>query len=196
MNQKSVIEFFDRLAPEWDSNMIRNEKTIKTILDYSGIRENTDVLDVACGTGVLIPDYLNRKVNKVIGVDISPVMIEIARAKFSDSRISFINGDVEAYSFKELFDCSVVYNASPHFPEPGRLIKILSGILKQDGRLTIAHGMSRDKINTHHTSGSSSAVSLPLMAETELAKLMGLYLNVDTVVSNDDMYVVSGIKIF
>ena len=172
--------------------MIRNEKTINGILDYSGIRKNVDVLDVACGTGVLIPDYLNRDVNKVIGMDISPAMIEIARAKFSDPRLSFINRDVEAFSFKELFDCIVVYNALPHFPEPGRLVKILSGILKHDGRLTIAHGMSRDKINAHHT--GASAVSLPLMTETELAKLMGLYLNVDTVVSNDDMYVVSGFK--
>ena len=193
MNKQNIIDFFDRLAPDWDSNMVRHEEKISAILDFSGVRENVKVLDVACGTGVLIPDYLARNVNKVIGVDVSPAMIEIARAKFSDTRVSFINGDIEELSFQELFHCCVVYNAFPHFPEPGRLIKTLSSLLKAGGRLTIAHGMSREKINAHH-SESAGSVSLGLISETELAGIMGQYLKVDIVVANDDMYVVSGFR--
>lgn len=51
--------------------MIRNEPVIRTILDNAGIRAGVDVLDVACGTGVLFPDYLARDVHSVTGVDIA-----------------------------------------------------------------------------------------------------------------------------
>ena len=30
---KEVIEFFDRLAPDWDAEMVRNDDIISTILD-------------------------------------------------------------------------------------------------------------------------------------------------------------------
>ena len=48
------------------------------ILDNGGIKEDIHVLDVACGTGVLFPDYLKRKVASVTGVDISQKMAKIA----------------------------------------------------------------------------------------------------------------------
>ena len=33
IEQKDVISFFDRCAPNWDAEMIRNEPVIRTILD-------------------------------------------------------------------------------------------------------------------------------------------------------------------
>ena len=82
MNKEAVIEYFDRMAPGWDSHMKRNERAITRILDNAHVKEGVKVLDVACGTGVLIPDYLNRNVISVTGIDISPVMAEIAGKKF------------------------------------------------------------------------------------------------------------------
>lgn len=82
IKKEDVIAFFDKLAPGWDAGQIRDEDKITTILDAAGVREGVKVLDVACGTGVLIPDYLDRKVASVTGVDISEEMIKIARSKF------------------------------------------------------------------------------------------------------------------
>ena len=65
MNKQDVIRFFDRLAPQWDADMVRNETVIAKILDGAGIRSGIHVLDVACGTGVMIPDYLSRGVASV-----------------------------------------------------------------------------------------------------------------------------------
>lgn len=73
MIQKAeVIEFFDKCAPEWDAGMVRNEAVINKILDNAGVGKHSRVLDVACGTGVLIPDYLSRGVESVTAIDISP----------------------------------------------------------------------------------------------------------------------------
>ena len=93
MEKKDIITFFDKCAPWWDADMVRNEDLIAMILDNGGIRENMHVLDVACGTGVLFPDYLKRNVASVTGIDISPEMAKIAQEKFPDVKV--ICGDVE-----------------------------------------------------------------------------------------------------
>ena len=53
MRKEDIIAFFDRCAPTWDGELVRNEPVIAKILDNGGIRPGIDVLDVACGTGVL-----------------------------------------------------------------------------------------------------------------------------------------------
>jgi len=192
MKKSDVIEFFDRCAPFWDENMVRNETVIAEILDYGGICPGVDVLDVACGTGVLFPDYIKRNVNSLTGIDISPAMISIAQEKFPS--VNVVCGDVEQYPFDQKFDAVMVYNAFPHFPDSMGLIRVLATLLKPSGRLTIAHGMSREQLLRHH-SGAAQRVSIELIHEDELAGLMEeVGLCVDHKISDSEKYVVSGRK--
>ena len=194
MNKQDVIEFFDRMAPSWDADMIKNDVIIGKILDNAEVEAGQNVLDVACGTGVMFDYYLNRGVASVTGIDISPEMAKIAAEKYaSEENVQVICGDVEEVKFDRKFDRIVVYNAFPHFPKPKRLIKILAGLLKDDGRLTIAHGMSREAIDGHHK-GSASKVSNGLMTADSLKKLFDPHFEVEIVISNSKMYQVSGVK--
>jgi len=190
MRKQDVIEFFDSCAPWWDEDMIRNEAVIAAILDNGGIGPGTEVLDVACGTGVLFPDYLARGAS-VTGIDIAPEMVKIAREKFPD--LSILCGDVETADFDRLFDAVMVYNAFPHFPDPAHLIEVLAGLVKPGGRLSVAHGMSRAALADHHA-GRAAQVSIDLLAEDELAALMAPYFDVDVVISNEEMYQVAGVR--
>ena len=191
MNKNDVIEFFDRLAGQWDNDMVRNENVICQILDNAKVSEEKDILDVACGTGVLIPDYLARNVKSVTAIDISPEMVKIAKKKFSREKVQIICGDVETAEFDHKFDCIVVYNAFPHFPDPEKLIEVLVSHLKPGGTLTVAHGMSRAVLDCHH-SGSASKVSVGLMSEEDLAAIFESWLQVTVKISNDEMYQVVG----
>lgn len=194
MNTQDVIEFFDRLAPTWDAEMIPKDRIIGHILDNANINQDMDVLDVACGTGVLFPHYMQRGVNSVTGIDISSEMVRIATEKFAEeSRIRLICGDVEETSFDCKFDVVVVYNAFPHFPDPARLIANLCKLLKDDGCLTIAHSMSREQIDNHHK-GSANKVSNGLMTAGDLKKLFDPWLDVNVMISNHEMYQLCGIK--
>ena len=194
MNKQDVIAFFDRMAPEWDGDMIKNDVIIGKILDNAEIEAGQDVLDVACGTGVMFPYYLQRGVASVTGIDISPEMVKIAESKFaSEAGVKVICGDVEEVPFEKKFDRIVVYNAFPHFPKPKRLIKILAGHLKENGRLTIAHGQSREAIDNHHK-GSASKISNGLMSADSLKKLFDPHFDVEVMISNSQMYQVSGVK--
>lgn len=191
MNKNDVIAFFDRLAPRWDADMIKSDAIIHTILDNANVRSGARVLDVACGTGVMIPYYLERKVASVTAIDISPEMARIAAEKFPQETVQVICGDVETAQFPEYFDCIVIYNAFPHFPEPEQLIRRLSGLLKPGGTLTVAHGMSRAHIDAHHQ-GTASRVSIGLMHEDALAAIFRKYLHLTTKLSNNTMYQISG----
>ena len=190
MNKQDIIEFFDRLAPQWDRDMIKNDRIIETILENAHIRPGQQILDVACGTGVMIPYYLQKNVASVVGIDISPEMTKIAREKFSQANVQILCGDIENTDFSQKFDRIVVYNAFPHFPDPENLIRTLANLLKPGGNVTVAHGMSRAHIDAHHK-GAASKVSLGLMHENDLAALMEKYLTVTVKISNDTMYQVT-----
>ena len=191
MNKQDVISFFDHLAPQWDADMIRHDDVIQKILDIANVIPGADVLDVACGTGVLFPDYLARNVGSLTGVDISPEMVKIARSKFP--QVQVYCADVEEADLRKKFDCIVVYNAFPHFPDPEHLIEVLCNLLKPGGTLTVAHGMSRAQIDHHHE-GTASKVSVGLMHEDDLAAIFAKHLDVTAKISDDHMYAVSGKK--
>lgn len=193
INKDDVIRFFDRLAPGWDAGIIRNEEVISLILDNAGVEAGKDILDAACGTGVLIPDYLKRNAASVTAIDISPGMAAIARERFPQPNVSVICGDAAEMQTEKKYDCIVIYNALPHFQDPEQLIGHLSSLLKPGGILTAAHGMSRAKINDHHR-GSAEYVSNGLMPAEDLAEIFGKYLKVMTVISDERMYQVSGRK--
>ena len=194
ISKTDVIDFFNQLASSWDAAQIREEDKICAILDYAGVKEGVKVLDVACGTGVLVPDYLERNVASVMGVDISEEMIKIAKSKFMGENVEFLCADVEEADIPADYDVCMVYNAFPHFPNPARLIGALASKLKMGGRLTIAHSMSRKQLDSHHA-GPARKVSNGLMSEDDMAKLFSAYFDVDVKISNDQMYVVSGHRV-
>lgn len=194
MEKQDIIAFFDGCASTWDANMIKSDGIIGKILDNAEVGAGMDILDVACGTGVMFDYYLQRNAASVTGIDISPEMAKIASEKYAgEPKVQVICGDVEEYAFDRKFDRIVVYNAFPHFPYPKRLIKILAGLLKDDGRLTVAHGMSREAIDNHH-SGAASKVSNGLMSAENLKRIFDAYFEVEVIISNRHMYQVSGVK--
>ena len=194
MEKSQIIAYFDSRADVWDAEMIKSDEIIESILDNAKLCPDMDVLDVACGTGVMFPYYMGRKVASITGIDIAPKMAAIAAEKFKEHEyIQVLCGDVEEVSFDKKFDLIMVYNALPHFPEPERLIAVLSAMLKEGGHLCVAHGASRKTIDGFHK-GAASAVSCGLMEADVLAGMFKKYLEVEAVISDDKMYQVCGIK--
>ena len=194
MQKQDVIAYFDRCAPSWDAQLVKNDEIIGKILDNAEVAAGMDILDVACGTGVMIPYYLERGAASVTGIDISPKMAAIAAEKFrGEPRVGIVCGDVEETVFDRSFDRIVVYNAFPHFPNPQRLIRCLAALLKEGGRLTIAHGASRETIDSHHA-GPAGRVSNGLMQADRLKRLFDPFFEVEVMISNRQMYQVSGVK--
>ena len=107
IDKRDVQAFFDRLAPDWDAGMVRNEAVIARILDNAGVCEGCTVLDVACGTGVLFGDYVKRGAARVTAVDLSPEMAARAAEKAAGTQITVVCGDVEDSAAAFLFHGSI-----------------------------------------------------------------------------------------
>ncbi len=188
--KQRIRAFFDRLAPEWDAGTVRPEAVIARILDNGGVHPGVSVLDVGCGTGVLIGDYLARGAASVTGVDLSPEMLRRAEAAYPQPQVRFLLADAETDPLGGPYDCVMVYNAFPHFPHPALLLARLGAAVKPGGILSVAHGMSRATLAAHHAN-VPAGVSLELPEAEALAALFPADFTVTTLISDEEMYQVA-----
>lgn len=192
-NLDEVRKYFDSRAQGWDDRQHPEEGEVMRILKEGGVKGK--VLDVACGTGVMIPFYFKAGVGEVVGIDLSPKMIEVAERKFSsDRRAKFLVGDAVQSGLEEKFDSIVVFNAWPHFIHPLKAISAFAKLLRPSGRLVIAHDKGREQLNRIHA-GGAPFVSSPLPPAKDLAGSMSGWLQIKFEADEEGMYEVAGKKI-
>lgn len=136
-----VSRHYDRLAPAYDRRWAAyTQRTLGRILDAIPLRGTEEVLDVACGTGELERLLVGRfPTLTVIGVDVAPAMLAIARHKLAGrSRIGFYLAQGEALPFPEgRFDLVVWANALHHARDPRRVLRECVRVLRPKGRLLL-----------------------------------------------------------
>lgn len=187
----NVAEFFDSYAQHWDDDYVPVLPVRTAVALICGAYKCQTVLDIACGTGAMFKELLEIGNAEITGVDISPKMAQIAALKFSgEPRVKVVCLDV-AELRGQTYDCAVMYNAYPHFPDKAALLKTAARLLNTGGRFTVAHGNGRDKINAHHA-GVSEQISTKLKSAKEEAALWEPLFDVDCTVDTPDFYLISG----
>ncbi|MEQ7129415.1 class I SAM-dependent methyltransferase [Actinopolymorpha sp. B11F2] len=87
----------------------------------------TSVLDVGCGDGFLAA-RLARRVPRVVAIDVDAPVLERARARFPEAKVTWRNGDVMTYPFARASFDAVVSNATlHHFPNSKGVHEVLPG---------------------------------------------------------------------
>ena len=89
-----VADFSDTLADRWDELCYHDPEKLNDILRRTGLRKGLRILDIGCGTGVLESYLLPYSPLQIVGVDISPGMIEKARSKYATPIVDFRCQDV------------------------------------------------------------------------------------------------------
>jgi ubiquinone/menaquinone biosynthesis C-methylase UbiE len=86
-NVERSLDSYSKLALAYDSTCTRIERLRLLAIDRLYIQRGETVIDVACGTGVVLPllSQLVGKPGKVIGVEQSPEMAERARQRLDPS---------------------------------------------------------------------------------------------------------------
>jgi SAM-dependent methyltransferase len=101
----------------------------------------SDVLDLGCGTGSLSL-LAAEQGHRVTGVDLSPAMIDLARAKLAGRDALFLHGDAVAPPVgEERFDVLLVRHLLWALPDPGRVLRHWRGLLRPGGRLVLVEGV-------------------------------------------------------
>src|SRR2546423_432184 len=79
-HQHEILDQFTRQAtPFATAPGIRDEAALRLIVECSGAGPEDTVLDVACGPGLVVAAFA-RVVRHATGIDITPAMLERARA--------------------------------------------------------------------------------------------------------------------
>ncbi|MFF4488560.1 class I SAM-dependent methyltransferase [Streptomyces sp. NPDC001544] len=100
-----------------------------------------DVLDLGCGTGSLALLAAERG-HRVTGVDLSPPMVELARAKLAGRDAVFLVGDAAAPPVGERrFDVVLVRHVLWTLPDPARVLRRWRGLLRPGGRFVLVEGV-------------------------------------------------------
>ena len=192
IDKSVVISFFNSICDEYDLHNLQNINTLRTILNYADV-SNKDVLDLACGPGVLFDMYHAVNIKSLTAVDISEKMIEKCKSKFPNYSIKYHCMDAEEMNFDKSFDSVVLFNAFPHIAHPEILVKKVHAALRKNGTFTIAHGSSRDTIDLCHSKLPAS-LSRKLWDLPKLTDLLSSHFDIEIAIDNNQMIVVTGRK--
>lgn len=113
MCDEAVINLYERHAREFDRDRGRrlHEKAwLDRFLAY--VPRAGTVLDLGCGTGEPIARYLIDAGFRVVGVDSSPSMIEMCRARFPDSE--WLVADMRELTLGRQFDGILAWDSFFH----------------------------------------------------------------------------------
>ncbi|MFX1313088.1 MAG: iron chelate uptake ABC transporter family permease subunit [Promethearchaeota archaeon] len=195
----NIKEFFDERAESWDDYVNHDPAKLEKIIYVLELKEDSKILDVGSGTGIMIPYLYNRlKENgSVVALDISEKMISIAKEKYQNEfpNVEFVVQDVNNIKMKNEFDIILCYSCFPHFLEQNRTIKKLAKALKVGGKLMIAHSESRKKINSIHKNVNAIVSKDRLPRMKKLIEMMKQEkMKITRTLDNKNMFYVLGIK--
>ena len=91
---KKIIDDYDSWAYRYDNNINPTRDLDKTVTEES--LSNIDffkVLELGCGSGKNTK-WLITKADKLVGLDFSKNMLDLARKKITSKKVSFINADL------------------------------------------------------------------------------------------------------
>lgn len=167
-----ATKFFDKRASTWDEGITERDRLrVDEVLRKSHISPSQRVLDVGCGTGILIDGLVKAGIQQITALDLSAEMIAICRKKFPQIT-DIIQGNFDTHSFTEnIFDRIFIFNAFPHFKDYSLVFTNAYRWLKPNGCLVIAHSMTREELNEIHRAAGREVARDILISDDEMRKL-------------------------
>ncbi|MBQ8922475.1 MAG: methyltransferase domain-containing protein [Oscillospiraceae bacterium] len=97
-----------------------------------------DLLDCGCGTAPMLTLLHEKYPEKhYTGIDLTPKMIEVAKAKNMEG-VELVVGDCERLPFaKESFDVVICCESFHHYPNPQRFFNSVFRVLRPNGRFIL-----------------------------------------------------------
>jgi ubiquinone/menaquinone biosynthesis C-methylase UbiE len=147
---KEVQSFFERVASDWDTMRLAyyDERVIEKMTEVSGADEDATVVDVGTGTG-FVAAGLAPRVKRVIGIDNSPAMLEVARGNLDTlgiANVELVQGEVTHLPLADSSMEAAFANMVLHHAEnPASMLQEMVRVVKSGGTVAVT-----DEVEHHY----------------------------------------------
>jgi SAM-dependent methyltransferase len=136
-----ILDQFSRQAvPFSTAPGIMDEQALRQIVEFAGAGPQDTVLDVACGGGIIVC-ALAKVVRHATGIDLTPAMLERARALAAEKKltnVSWKQGDVLPLPYPDgSFSLVTSRFAFHHFLEPAAVLAEMKRVCAPGGRVAV-----------------------------------------------------------
>ncbi|MEX2310414.1 MAG: methyltransferase domain-containing protein [Pirellulales bacterium] len=138
--QRTIDQFSKQAACFAESPEIKDEVALQLVIQFAGLTAEDDVLDVACGPGILACACA-KIVQRVTGIDITPAMVERAKDLQARDRLENLTwhvGDVRSLPFPD--NCFTVVMSRytfHHLMDPFEVLVEMKRVCKPLGRIVV-----------------------------------------------------------
>ena len=148
MDEEAVRSAYRRWAPVYDRTFglvaAEGRKHSVEIINRSRGR----VLEVGVGTGLSLPAYGRHL--EIVGIDLSPEMLEKARERIAEERLTNITGlyemDAAELKFHDAsFDTVVAMYVMTVVPDPEKVMRELARVCRHGGEVIIVNHFSAEE---------------------------------------------------
>jgi ubiquinone/menaquinone biosynthesis C-methylase UbiE len=144
-----ALEQYRRLAPTYDRRAVVLERLVlqrsrRRVVEHLGRITAATVIDVGCGTGLTLPllvDAVGAE-GRVIGIELSPDMLEVARQRVRTNawtNVELVESAVEDASLPEPADAAMLHFTHDILQSRAALENLVN-LLRSGGRIAVASG--------------------------------------------------------
>lgn len=150
-------QYFNNLAPQWDTLPVvpGAPARIREFLKRSACPGARRILDVGCGTGILLP-YLFESYQDaaaIVEFDLAEAMLAENARKFTRKGVAYVCGDAQHLPFKpSSFDAVLCFSVLPHLGDAAAVMPGLFRVLHPGGALSVGHLTASKELNEFHNS--------------------------------------------
>ncbi len=141
-HRDAILDQFTRQAAPFSTAAgIKDEQALRLLVEFTGAGPEDTVLDVACGGGLVVCAFA-RVVRHATGIDLTPAMIERARALQEERGLGNVTwrlGDVLPLPFADgSFSIVTSRFAFHHFLDPGAVLAEMKRVCAPGGKVAVA----------------------------------------------------------
>ena len=127
MNKKTLVNNFSRNARTYEEFASVQKQCARDLLQIIPFSDCENILEIGCGTG-FYTHMLTRKFScaNITSVDISDSMIDIAKKRCKENKVSFLRANIEELQLEQKFEV-ITSNVSLQWVENlNRLVRVLA----------------------------------------------------------------------
>ncbi len=131
----------------------QNESMTARVLEALEGSDSSLVLDAGCGYGRLSAQILDRYTGtRIVGVDGSQPMIEVAKGQLDPERFASVLGRMESMPFRSAsFEVVLCMGVMMHVEDELGVVQELARLVKPNGRLLLTFFNRRSPLSVPHT---------------------------------------------